>query len=906
MIRRYFLAVFVMMIIGAMVYGYLAFKRFNTPVSHILMAAPKESALIIETSDATKLWEKLTHTSIIWEELKSAESFALADRVGHYLDSLLQLNPLLFNQIRTKKAMAVAAPAGSDRYCLLIGLNTPTNLTETGVHQAVREFLPHEATETQRNYDDNTIFTARISEHSIHWAYRDGIVLFCTETIPLEEALRNLRTSHSLLNDKQFKKVAKTAGLYADANVYINYKAFGNWMKSLLGQEGKRATVLQSELAGWSALDLTAKSNQILLNGFVHVSDSANHFFKVFNGQKPRPLRVSKLLPSHTASLLHLGLSHFPSYYQNYREYLRAEGSLGKRDKQTDQLNQQCGKNIEELCVGWIHSEVAIAITEPRSQDVDPHRYLLLSASGKNEGLQQLSELSTALGHDPEAYEMFGQPVMEIKTADAYRILLGTAFIGFEDAVITALDDFVILANSASAMRTLLQHHQAGSTLKKDTHFAAFSNNLADKSNLLYYSGIARSTTLFKEYLSKDGQRWADRELETIRRFEGVGYQLSASGDLYYSNIYVSHNPVYTQESGAFWELALDDSITFGPQLVLNHYTQSREILVQLGNKSLALISNTGKVLWNRELKEPILGKVHQIDRYKNGKLQLLFNTASHVYLIDRNGQHVDGFPVKLMEKATAPLGLFDYDNNRDYRILIPLANRNSIMLGPDGKDIKGWKSNATKSEVRDVPVHLRLGNKDYVFMCDVGGNIYLLNRQGGSRHKVKATMEDRSANPVFIQRGKDIRQCQLLYTDTLGNLVILGFDNNVSKSSLGFAGKHNMTAADLNQDGLLTVYLTTDNKLWVIQPDGSVVCNYKHEGLALRPRVFRQQDKTRIAVLNEAEEMIYILNEKCKSSDYLPMYAKGSFTVGDINKDGILNVVAIGASNTLHVYNLE
>ncbi|TVR38183.1 MAG: DUF3352 domain-containing protein [Cryomorphaceae bacterium] len=906
MIRRYFLAVFVMMIIGAMVYGYLAFKRFNTPVSHILMAAPKESALIIETSDATKLWEKLTHTSVIWEELKTAESFALADGVGIYLDSLLQLDPLLLNQLRTKKAMAVAAPSGPHRYCMLIALNTPTNLTEVGVHQAVRGFLPPSTVETERSYDDNTIHTARIDEHTIHWAYRDGIVLFCTETIPLEEALRNLRTSQSLLNDKHFKKVAKTAGLYADANVYINYKAFGNWMKSLLGQQGKRAPVLNTQLAGWSALDLTAKANQILLNGFVHVSDSANHFFRVFNGQKPKPLRVSKLLPSHTASLLHLGLSHFPSYYQSYREFLRTEGSLGKRDLQIDQLNQQCEKNIEELCTGWIHAEVAIAIAEPRSNDIDPHKYLLFSTSGKNEGWKQLSELSAALGYDPVSYEMFGQPVMEINTADAFRILLGAAFNGFEEAVVTALDDFVILSNSASAMRTLLQHYQAGNTLKKDTHFAAFSNNLADKSNLLYYSGIARSPALFKEYLSKDGQRWADRELETIRRFEGIGYQLSASGDLYYSNIYLSHNPVYTQESGAFWELALNDSITFGPQLVLNHYTQSREILVQLGNQSLSLISNTGKVLWNRELKEPILGKIHQIDRYKNGKLQLLFNTASHVYLIDRNGKHVEGFPVKLKDKASAPLGLFDYDDNRDYRMLVPLANKSSLLFGPDGIAIKGWKAGSTHGLVKDQPVHLRLGNKDYVFMCDEGGNIYLLNRQGSSRHKVKATIEGRSANPVFIQRGKDIKQCQLLYTDTMGNIVSLGFDNNVSKSSVGFATKHTMTAADLNQDGLLTVYLSTDNKLWVIQPDGTVVCQYKHDGLALRPRVFRQQDKTRIAVLSQAEEMIYILNENCKPADYLPMYARGSFTVGDINKDGILNVVAIGAPNTLHVYNLE
>ena len=56
-------------------------------------------------------------------------------------------------------------------------------------------------------------------------------------------------------------------------------------------------------------------------------------------------------------------------------------------------------------------------------------------------------------------------------------------------------------------------------------------------------------------------------------------------------------------------------------------------------------------------------GDVHQIDLYKNGKLQLLFNTQSKLHLIDRNGNNVEQFPIGLVAKATN--GLFVLGNRQ-------------------------------------------------------------------------------------------------------------------------------------------------------------------------------------------------------------------------------------------------
>jgi hypothetical protein len=305
MIRRYFLAIISLMIIGAMIFGYQKFKRFNTPVSPILSAVPKGSALIIETADATKLWEKLTHTSVIWEELKQFEAVRESHRIGHLIDSLLQNDQLLYKQLQTKKAMAVLAPSGAERYSLLFGVNTPANWTAFKVKEIIAQFVPENSEMREREYDETTLFTVFHSgENILHWAHYEGILIICSDNIPVEDALRQIKAPQNLPNEKEFAEMAKTAGLFADANVYINYSQIKNLTAAILSDRGKKSPVFKDELAGWAALDLTAKSSQLMLNGFVHVSDSSNHFLRVFKGQKPRPLGVSRVLPPNTAHLM--------------------------------------------------------------------------------------------------------------------------------------------------------------------------------------------------------------------------------------------------------------------------------------------------------------------------------------------------------------------------------------------------------------------------------------------------------------------------------------------------------------------------------------------------------------------------------------------------------------------------
>ena len=67
--------------------------------------------------------------------------------------------------------------------------------------------------------------------------------------------------------------------------------------------------------------------------------------------------------------------------------------------------------------------------------------------------------------------------------------------------------------------------------------------------------------------------------------------------------------------------------------------------LRQNADKSLELIDETGKRQWKRTLGGYICGPVAEIDWFGNGKIQFLLCDGGRIYVIDRLGRDVSGFP---------------------------------------------------------------------------------------------------------------------------------------------------------------------------------------------------------------------------------------------------------------------
>lgn len=163
---------------------------------------------------------------------------------------------------------------------------------------------------------------------------------------------------------------------------------------------------------------------------------------------------------------------------------------------------------------------------------------------------------------------------------------------------------------------------------------------------------------------------------------------------------------------------------------VVNHNTKEKETLIQNADFSLTLKDARGKELWTKKMSEAIVGDVQQVDALKNGKLQTAFSTSKALHIFDRNGNEIKGFPVKLKAPVSAGLQVFDYDNNKTYRLIVGLENGDLLNYTVEGTATAGWQF-ANNGAVATAIKSEKKGGKDVLLVTLAKGGTRTLKRNG-------------------------------------------------------------------------------------------------------------------------------------------------------------------------------
>ena len=224
-------------------------------------------------------------------------------------------------------------------------------------------------------------------------------------------------------------------------------------------------------------------------------------------------------------------------------------------------------------------------------------------------------------------------------------------------------------------------------------------------------------------------------------------------------------------------------------QFVENYYTKSKLVLTQDTNNYLHALNLNGKKIWSTKIKDRIIGKISTIDYYKNKKIQYLFNTKNHLYIIDRLGNVVKGFPIQLPIETYLGHSIFDYDNDKKNRIMIVGIDNDIYNLEKDGEKVKGWKYVKSQFKINKNPVHFIVNNKDYILNSTKGEGLKLLARNGSDRVTYKNV--SRLESPIYISNN--------------GKLYAKTFDNKIFTADVN--GKISIEDIGLNSSSKITNY---------------------------------------------------------------------------------------------------
>ena len=309
--------------------------------------------------------------------------------------------------------------------------------------------------------------------------------------------------------------------------------------------------------------------------------------------------------------------------------------------------------------------------------------------------------------------------------------------------------------------------------------------------------------------------------------------------------------------------------------------------------------------MWTKQLTGKIIGKVYQVDALKNNKLQLLFNTADNIYLLDRNGDNVGKFPIQLSSPATNGITPLDYEKNKNYRLIIGCQNKMVYNYDIEGNLIKGWEYQPEDSPANKNVSHFMLSNKDYIVVPLQNGKVKIIERSGKDRLKLKNKLP-KTNNTVYLNLNNDLNKVNVSTLDSSGNVVKLYFNDIIETINFSDLPKQTFFENfDIDADNSNDYIFAYNKTIKVADIEKHDVFKIEiSEDITSAPLFFKMPDKSvKIGLVTATN--IYLINQSGTVENNFPLTGSTPFNISNLSNDKNLNLI-VGDKKLIYMYNLE
>ena len=675
----------------------------------------------------------------------------------------------------------------------------------------------------------------------------NGKITISSSRVILENLIKYFDEPKTFTELEKLNEIASTT---KNASLFINLQHSESLAKSLLKENSALKISLFSD---WILVDVNANQNHMNLNGISVTKDSINNYLNLFKDTNPLANTTPSLAPRSADAILSYTFDDYTAFALNQQRYLRL-------DSPKDSLLN----TVEEI--GFIY------------QNGD--KTVLLNTYGS----EQLSEYITSIKKSETEYQ--GNQILGLNKPDFLNLYLNPLIANYKANFCTIVENAFIFAENKKALELIINSNKNGSTFEKTDVFASAKDALADESSILFVSNAKGIAQMLDNDFSK----------EFIEDFKKAKFNKNTFAAQIVADKGFFHTNVVIQQTGRkskintvspLFTLLLDADLAMNPQFVTNHRTNKKEIVVQDQENNLYLISTQGKVLWKKQLNGQVQGKIHQVDIYKNKRLQLAFTTNNQFLILDRNGKEVKPFVKKYEGGNLNGLAVFDYENKKDYRFVVTQGNK-VFMYNNKGSIVRGFKYTQAESAILQAPKHLAITNKDYLVFTLQNGDLKILNRVGNVRTSVKGKI-DFSQNEVYLYKNK------FVLTDKKGVL-----------HQIATNGKSNATNLRLNEyhgiDATTNTFVYMNDNVLSIKGK-KIELDF---GLYTRPKIFYIYDKIYVSVTDIQNQKVYLFDSQAKSISNFPVFGSAIIDMTDMENDRKLEIVVKDQENSLIVYQLN
>ncbi len=120
-----------------------------------------------------------------------------------------------------------------------------------------------------------------------------------------------------------------------------------------------------------------------------------------------------------------------------------------------------------------------------------------------------------------------------------------------------------------------------------------------------------------------------------------------------------------------------------------------------LGKKGEMACFENGKLTWKKQLNSTVKSNLSIIDLHENGESFILVNTNTNIYLFDKLGKEVSGFPIELENNATNDVHFYRWKGKSYF--LIATDNNRIMHFDAKGRELNSIKTSIPITRQIDV-----------------------------------------------------------------------------------------------------------------------------------------------------------------------------------------------------------
>lgn len=724
--------IFVVLALGTGVYAYFNLKNNKKPQLEALSVIPDECLFYLNTKDFFELNKKVNSQSLIADKLKLFGEVDLICTSLSSFDSLCTANETIEEIIKNN----IIHLAG---YKEKKGWLAAFNIKQLGEQNAVAEHLSRILKATKSKAD---IYSFQLNKLPLYFNLNEGVATISNRQELIITSL-NSRTKKLYLNPA-FVNFKNTLTENSLLTIYVDHARYA---------ESNSASHLNLSYAckkGYSAGAIDFQPSQIKVNGFIEPAE--DELLALFREQKPQETSDAlAALPLNTRFFKAFGFSSYQDLKDGFPltrvhiKYWMKANERGLYNVEND-FTENLVNHIVEFETNYQQAKFICAQVNDTLKASENLKFMSDSLLKKdslivyrlNDSIENPLQLFVALSKNTTNYAIVYQ-------------------------------SHIFFADKSEHLFQLAKDLKNGNLFLKDESFVAYKNqNFPDEFNYLLY---ASPNQMLEEIPSFFNFKNNSPE-NPFSNFKHFSFSVNANGKNLKFRLHLMNEPEnHSKEQNVLWTLNLEAPSSLPAAGFVNHITGENEIVIQDDNNLLYLVNAKGTVLWRKQLTEKIISAIYTVDIYKKNKYQLLFNTKNHLHLIDRNGNYVEQYPVKLPAEASSELSLFDYDTNKDYRLLIACKNKSIYNYSIHGQLLDGFGTVKTDDEVVLPVQYVKVGPSDYLVALDVEGKIYTFSRRGAGRIGLRnRTISNCPA--FYVDPGNSVASTYLVYVDDKSGLL--------------------------------------------------------------------------------------------------------------------------------------